>query len=445
MTEQYQAESPAAILAQRQQLAQAIDHTLQEEAQPFAIVNARKIDANGVTDHAWLVSDGTSITAVGTLNEQASAETTVERMIAADHELAVAIATAHVQPDQIIDAQMRIMTPGYIDIHAHGSWGNSFDDGDQGIVMARAGHMVHGTTRQVLSLITNPLDVMCRNLQTVHSVMQRRADVLGSHLEGPFLALSRKGAHDPNCLIDSTPEAVQKLLDAAQGSLRQITIAPELPHGLLAIYQLANAGVVPAVGHCDADYATAVRAFDAGARIMTHMFDAMNGIHHREPGPIPAAVEDERVSIELINDGFHVQNPVIRMGWNFAPHRIVFVTDAMAATDCPDGQYKLGELDVNVVDGHARLVSNGAIAGSTLLLEHAVQRAVLELGFNAAHAVEAATLAPARALGLDKPNSITKQPLGLLRPSYAADVLLLNAATWQVEQVWCAGHSIPRA
>lgn len=302
----------------------------------------------------------------------------------------------------VTNAAGRMMTPGYVDIHAHGSWGSSFDDGVQGIRMARAGHMMHGTTRQVLSLITNPLDVMCANLQTVRGMMGARPDILGAHLEGPFLALSRKGAHDPECLKDPVPEYVDRLLHAANGCLRQITIAPELPHGIDAIRRFAAAGVVPAVGHCDADYATACRGFDAGAGIMTHMFNAMNGLHHREPGPIPAAVEDPRVTVELINDGFHVQDPMVRLGFGFAPHRIAFVTDAMAATDCPDGHYLLGALDVNVIDGHVRLASNGAIAGSTLTLEKAVQRAVLELGFTPTDAVEAATLIPAKAFGFDR-------------------------------------------
>ena len=261
---------------------------------------------------------------------------------------------------------------------------------------------------------------MCANLQTVRGMMGARPDILGAHLEGPFLALSRKGAHDPECLKDPVPEYVDRLLHAANGCLRQITIAPELPHGIDAIRRFAAAGVVPAVGHCDADYATACRGFDAGAGIMTHMFNAMNGLHHREPGPIPAAVEDPRVTVELINDGFHVQDPMVRLGFGFAPHRIAFVTDAMAATDCPDGHYLLGALDVNVIDGHARLASNGAIAGSTLTLEKAVQRAVLELGFTPTDAVEAATLIPAKAFGFDRANPVTKQPLGLLASGYAA-------------------------
>ena len=208
------------------------------------------------------------------------------------------------------------------------------------------------------------------------------------------------------------------------------------------IKQFTKAGVVPAVGHCDADYETAKAGFDAGAGIMTHMFNAMNGLHHRKPGPIPAAVEDPRVTIELINDGFHVQDPMVKLGFEFAPHRTAFVTDAMAATDCPDGPYKLGALDVNVVDGHARLVSNGAIAGSTLLLEVAVQRAVNELGISPVDAVEAATLAPARAFGYDKPNAVTGAPLGLLAPGYAADLLLTDPSSWTVNQVWCAGRKL---
>ena len=188
-----------------------------------------------------------------------------------------------------------------------------------------------------------------------------------------------------------------------------------MPHGISAIRQFAAAGVVPAVGHCDADYETAKAGFDAGAAHDHHLVNAMNGLHHREPGPIPAAVEDPRVTIELINDGFHVQDPMVSLSFRFAPHRTAFVTDAMAATDCPDGAYKLGALDVNVVGGHARLVSNGAIAGSTLLLEVAVRRAVCELGFSPVERGEAATLTPA-SVRLDRPNPVTGAPIGLIAP-----------------------------
>lgn len=407
----------------RARMAQAIAQSFNERPRPWAIRNAQRIDARGICEHSWIVTDGETIAATGTNND----------------ELVSAMAHYGVE-DRLTDAYGMIMTPGYVDIHAHGAWGSSFDDGAGGISLARAGHMVHGTTRQVCSLITNPMDTLCENLRAVHGVMAQRPDVLGSHLEGPFLAATRKGAHDPHCLRDPMPDLVDALLEAADGSLRQITIAPELPHGIDAIRRFSQAGSAPAVGHCDADYEMARRAFDAGATLMTHMFNAMNGIAHRKPGPIPAAAEDPRVSMELINDGFHVQDPIVRLAFGFAPDRTVFVTDAMAATDCPDGPYRLGALDVTVEGGHARLVSNGAIAGSTLVLEHAVQRAVQVLGMSPSTAVAASTLAPAKALGLDTPNKVTGSPLGLIAPGYAADVLLLDPGLWQVEHVWCAGR-----
>ncbi|PKV04940.1 N-acetylglucosamine-6-phosphate deacetylase [Bifidobacterium pseudolongum] len=404
--------------------AQSVTNSLMREPQPFAIRNARVVDARGVREHGWVVADGETIAATGTSTD----------------ELASACARFGVDERGIIDAKGCNLTPGYLDIHAHGGWGVAFDDGAEAISIARACHMAHGTTRQILSLITNPLDVMARNIRVVRESMDTRPDILGSHLEGPFLALTRKGAHDPNCLCDPVPESVRTLLDAADGSMRQITIAPERPHGMEAIRMLRASGVVPAIGHCDADYAMACKAIDAGAGLMTHMFNAMNGLHHREPGPIPAVVEDRRVTIELIADGFHVQDPMLRLAFELAPHRIALVTDAMAATGCPDGYYKLGALDVNVVDGHARLVSNNAIAGSTLVLEEAVAHAINRLGISPQDAVEAATLTPAKTFGFHMPNPITKDPLGLLAPGFAADLLLSNPRTWHVERVWCAGR-----
>ena len=296
--------------------AQSVTNSLMREPRPFAIRNARIVDARGVQEQGWVVTDGETIAATGTSSD----------------ELESACARFGVDESGVIDAKGRNLTPGYLDIHAHGGWGVAFDDGAEAISIARACHMTHGTTRQILSLITNPLDVMARNIRVVREAMDTRPDILGSHLEGPFLALARKGAHNPDCLCDPVQESVRTLLNAADGSMRQITIAPERAHGVEAIRMLRASGVVPAIGHCDADYAMACKAINAGAGLMTHMFNAMNGLHHREPGPIPAVVEDRRVTIELIADGFHVQDPMLRLAFELAPHRIALVTDAMAAS-----------------------------------------------------------------------------------------------------------------
>ncbi|OZG54793.1 N-acetylglucosamine-6-phosphate deacetylase [Alloscardovia macacae] len=394
--------------------------------------HARVVDALGDERDAWLIlRDGVIIVrGVGDVLLEAIKDELISEVGVSARDM------------RVLDVKGAIVCPGYIDIHSHGGWGSAFDDGPEAISMARAFHMLHGTTRNVLSLITNPWENLLENVRVAAGVTKQREDVLGLHLEGPFLAVKRKGAHDEQCLLDPTPERVEQLLDAADGTLQQITIAPELPHGMSAIEQFARAGVHPAVGHCDADYDQARAGFEHGASIMTHMFNAMNGISHRAPGPIPAATQNDGVTVELIADGFHVQVPVLRSAVQMTQHRLALVTDAMAAAGCPDGAYLLGNLEVNVVDGHARLVSNGAIAGSTLNLEEAVQRMVLEVGMSVRDAIEAATFTPARALGLDRPNAVTSAPVGLLRQGFAADVLVLHPATLEVQEVWCAGVQI---
>lgn len=412
--------------ADRVRETERINDAFLEEVVPFAVHGATIVDARGMTKNGWLVSDGRSIVETG------CAETDFE----------TACRLIHVEQDHIVNANGMVMTPGYVDIHSHGAWGSSFDDGEKGITTARAGHMAHGTTRQVLSLITNPIDVICGNLKTVHDMMPDRPDILGAHLEGPFLAMSRKGAHDPNCLVDPTPDLVSRMLDAADGCLRQITIAPGT-----SAWNRRNPPFLPGRSG-SGGRPLRCRLPDCQKRIRRRSrnhdpyVQCHERLHHRDPGPIPAAVEDPRVTIELINDGFHVQDPMVKLGFGLAPHRIAFVTDAMAATDCPDGHYLLGALDVDVRDGHARLASNGAIAGSTLLLEKAVSRAVLELGISPVDAVEAATLTPARAFGFDRRNDVTGFPIGLLAPGFAADVLLLDQETWTVRRVWCNGHPV---
>lgn len=436
----------ATAIENYEQLARKIDTQLtssfeSHSSRSFALFNARAIDASGIHEGFWLVVRDGLIHETGWDGVDTSAFTELEISRHTAKAFEQACERANIAPHLRFNAQGKTLVPGFVDIHSHGGWGHAFDDSTPtdhtAFLTARACHLYNGTTRQVASLITNPLPTMVKNLKVVAQLTRRRPDVLGSHLEGPFISPLHKGAHDPACLIPPHADAVDELVRAADGTLRQITLAPELEDGQQAVRQFACAGVVPAIGHSDMNYEQAQEAIRGGARILTHIFDAMNGLHHRNPGPIPAAVENPQMMIELINDGFHVQTPMVRLVFRLAPHRICLVTDAMAATGCPDGHYKLGELDVNVVNSHARLVSNGAIAASTLTLSQAVKNAVSE-GIPVVQAVEAATLTPARALGLDRVNSVTEAPLGLLAPGFAADFNLCDNLL-SVEKVWVAG------
>jgi N-acetylglucosamine-6-phosphate deacetylase len=209
-----------------------------------------------------------------------------------------------------------------------------------------------------------------------------------------------------------------------------VTLAPELPGGLDAVRRLAGAGVTVAVGHTEADLTTTAAAFDAGARVLTHAFNAMPGLGHREPGPVGAALRDQRVTIELILDGAHVHPVVAGLLMSGAPGRVALVSDAMAAAGGPDGGYRLGGRDVTVRDGVAVLAGTTTLAGSTLTLDAALRNALAQ-GVDPVAAVAAVTAVPARALGLG-------DRLGRLAPGYAADVVVLDH-DWTVRAVWAAG------
>jgi N-acetylglucosamine-6-phosphate deacetylase len=224
---------------------------------------------------------------------------------------------------------------------------------------------------------------------------------------------------------------VEELIGAARGTMRVATIAPELPNALETIGVLIEAGVVVSVGHTDADYEQAARAFEVGARILGHAFNAMNGIHHRAPGPIVAAFENTDVTLELIVDGLHVHPKVAKLAFTAAPGRVALVTDAMAAAGAHDGDYRLGSLNVTVKDGLAVLSGTSTIAGSTLTQDVALRNAVTLVGLDPVQAVAALTLTPARALGED-------HRLGRLHAGYAADAVILDH-DWTVRRVFAAG------
>ncbi|WP_292835378.1 N-acetylglucosamine-6-phosphate deacetylase [Microbacterium sp.] len=376
--------------------------------------SVRLVDAGRIVDDAWVRFEGGRVAGNG-IGEGWRGQAQQYDVVVDGEEAAGAGA---------------LLTPGFIDIHGHGGAGGSYDDGPDTIRAARALHRAHGTTRAVVSLVTAPLEVMERRASMVADLAATDADILGSHLEGPFLDPAHKGAHDDTLLREPDLAAVQRLLDAGRGTVRQLTLAPELPGGLDAIRLIVAAGAAAAVGHTGADFAASQAAFEAGATILTHAFNAMPGLHHRHPGPVAAAASDPRVTLEVIADGVHLHPQVVRIAFAAAPGRIALVTDAMAAAGHADGRYELGSLGVDVTDGVARLADGGAIAGSTLTQDAALRRTV-EAGVRLADAVAALTSTPARAIGRG-------DDFGSLATGYTADAVLLTAAL-EVRSVWTAG------
>jgi N-acetylglucosamine-6-phosphate deacetylase len=296
------------------------------------------------------------------------------------------------------------VVPGFVDVHVHGGNGCDYPTDDPQLALkARAFHAGHGTTSSLASLVTAPLEMLCRQIATIADLVDD-GYFAGIHLEGPFLSPVQRGAHERSLLRLPDPETVDRLIDVARGHLTMVTIAPELPGAMGAIAQFLDAGVRVAVGHTDADRNAIATALDAGATVATHLFNAMRSIHHREPGPVPLLLTDPRVAVELIADRFHLHRDVLRMAASAAgPDRVLLITDAMAAAGKPDGEFALGGRRVRVRDGMARLVGEdgtlGSIAGSTLTMAEAFQTMTGITGSTEAAAAMAATNA-ARHLGL---------------------------------------------
>lgn len=292
-----------------------------------------------------------------------------------------------------------IAVPGFVDTHLHGGGGGDFASADPySVFRALQFHGRHGTTTSFASLVTASPAAFAEQVGVLAEFV-KRGDLAGIHLEGPCLAHNRKGAHEASLLTDPTAELVGQLLDA--GPIAMVTLAPELDGAGDAIRRFIEAGTRVAFGHCDADQADARASVDAGVRVATHLFNAMTGIHHREPGPIPYLLTEPRVVVELICDGVHVHPDVLRMAIAAAgPERVALITDAIAATGVADGRTHLGNLEVEVVDGTARLVDGGALAGSTLTMDRAFAYCVQKLGCTIAEASQMASTTPARVHGL---------------------------------------------
>ncbi|MGV9905527.1 N-acetylglucosamine-6-phosphate deacetylase [Streptomyces sp. NPDC003388] len=366
-------------------------------APSLVLAGARVVLPTEVVDDGRVVVEGTRITAAGP----------------ADAVSAPAGA-------EVIDVSGHWLVPGFVDIHNHGGGGASFSGTAEEILTAVRTHRRHGTTTLVASTVTDEMDLLVRQAGLL-SELAEQGDIAGIHFEGPFISPCRKGAHSEELLRDPDPAEVRKLIDAGRGRARMVTLATELPGGIDSVRLLAEHGVIAAVGHTDATYEQTVAAVDAGATVATHLFNAMPPLGHRAPGPIAALLEDERVTVELINDGTHLHPAALELAFRHAgAGRVAFITDAMDAAGIGDGRYMLGPLEVEVSEGVARLVHGGSIAGSTLTLDRAFKRAVTVDGLPVPDAVTALSANPARLLGMS-------DHIGSLEAGKDADLVLLDA------------------
>ncbi|MDH6112252.1 N-acetylglucosamine-6-phosphate deacetylase [Kitasatospora sp. MAP12-15] len=331
------------------------------------------------------------------------------------------------------------VVPGFVDLHVHGGGGASYAAGlaEEALTAART-HLAHGTTTTMASTVTGEIDELCRQAAVLSELVEDGV-LAGIHFEGPFISQHRCGAHRPDLLRDPDPALVRKLVDAARGHARMVTLAPELPGGLESVRMLAELGVIAAVGHTDSDYARTLEAIEAGATVATHLFNAMPGIQHRAPGPIVALLEDERVTVELINDGTHLHASVLDLAYGTAgAERVALITDAMGAAGMGDGRYPLGPLQVQVTDGVARLVEGGSIAGSTLTLDVAFKRSVTVNGLSLPQAVQSISTTPARLLGL-------ADSIGTVEAGKNADLVVLDSGSYDLLAVVRRGEWITGA
>lgn len=313
--------------------------------------------------------------------------------IEGSHIVAVGTGQAPDAPAERIDGWL---IPGFVDLHVHGGGNASFSDGDAATVAAF--HRGHGTTTMLASLVSETLDDLEVQIARLVPHLESGA-IAGIHLEGPFLAEHRKGAHSADVLRAPHPGDVTRLLNVAPGAIRMVTLAPELDDALDAIGILARAGVLVALGHSDADALTARRGVDAGARIVTHLFNGMAPLHHRAPGLADVGLLDPRLMCELILDTHHLSDEITEIALRLLGERYIAITDAMAAAGAPDGRFMLGTLPVEARDGIVRVIAGGSLAGSTLTMDRAFANLIGRFGRAPLDAVQATSTRPAGLLG----------------------------------------------
>jgi N-acetylglucosamine-6-phosphate deacetylase len=330
-----------------------------------------------------------------------------------------------------------VIVPGFIDLHVHGGDGADFMDAtDEAAARVASFHARNGTTAMAATTLSGSREAIRDAIAAITRVAKfcpdTCAEICGIHLEGPYINVRRAGAQNVASIRPADIHEVESWLAQAPNLRWIITLAPELD-GARGLIEHFRDRALFSIGHTAADYAEAVAALEWGASHFTHLFNAMTGVHHREPGTAGAALVSPHATAELIADGIHVHPAVLRIAATAMPKRIALITDAVRAAGMPDGQYKLYEHEFSVRDGAARL-GDGTLAGSVLTMQRAVQNMVELAGLPFEMVIPLATEVPARILGV-------ADRKGKIAAGYDADVVVLSPR-FEVERVFLRGHEL---
>lgn len=342
--------------------------------------------------------------------------------------------------DCVLDASGCYVIPGLVDVHFHGCVGEDFSDATaEGLQRIADFELSQGVTYICPAGMTLPeeqLTAICKNVAAHRAKNNGGAEVVGAHLEGPFLSTAKKGAQNGEFLRDPDIAMLQRLQDAAEGCVKLVTVAPEQPGAMEFIRAAKAMGITVSVGHTVADYDTAMEAFRNGASHATHLYNGMPSIHHRAPAVIGAAFDSPSVRAELICDGVHIHGGVVRMTFRlFGKERMVLISDSLRAAGMPDGQYPFGGQEIEVHGNRATIVGHPeTLAGSVTSLMGCLRQAV-KFGIPVADAVRACTYNPACAIGID-------QRAGTLDIGKAASLVLLDQNDLSIRKIIFNGTTV---
>ncbi|WP_242216323.1 N-acetylglucosamine-6-phosphate deacetylase [Listeria monocytogenes] len=335
--------------------------------------------------------------------------------------------------EAIFDGNGGLLIPGMIDVHIHGAKNYDMMDGStesiQAVSMACA---ETGCTSFLVTSVSSSLEDLIQMIRQTKKMIgkEKGAKIAGIHLEGPYLNIEKKGMQNPAHLRHPDLKEMKKIFDEADGLIKMVTIAPELPGGIELIDFLKKRGVVVAIAHSNATYEEAQDAFEKGASHITHCFNAMPAIHHRAPGLVAAALENDSISVQAIVDGVHLHPGIVRLIHKIkGPDKMVLTTDALQAMGVGDGEYIFGGHQVTVTEGVARL-QDGTLASSTVTMNKSL-RLSNEFGINLQDTIQMATSTPADILGMKN--------LGRIEKGYSADLVLLDKK-FEVLSTWINGE-----